>query len=410
MASIAELNTDWDNFCVDDLLYNDTDSTNNSGAINNCGIGTNNSGVGINNICSAVIPKCTALYISTKTKICYLNKPIDLKNVFWKIPIIPYHLPQIGVVKKQMKFNSTLQEEVTDILTKIVDYDYVDNYIISQIINPDGRIKFKDIRKISIGLSKKDITSYRCKKKSAFYNCFVVILRLLQNDKFKEINVKVFNTGKLEIPGIQDAETLETVLNLLTEILKPIIADNELSLPLSLSLSYLTDKSETVLINSNFNCGYYINRDNLYNLLKYKYKISSNYDPCSYPGIQCSFYYDSSLKQQTGMMPNGFICNKKIQNKAKCDINVGITSVSFMIFRTGSMLIVGKCTEPILYEIYNFLCKLFETEYLNIVGVQSISSVQSISGSDTNKKINEDKPVKQSRKIRKKTIYITSDS
>jgi len=357
---------------------------------------------------TTLVPACTALYISTKTKICYLNKPIDLKNVFWKIPIIPYQLPQIGVVKKQMKFNSTLPEEVADILDKITTYDYVDNYIISQIINPDGRIKYKDIRKISIGLSKKDITSYRCKKKSAFYNCFVVILRILQNDKFKEINVKVFNTGQLEIPGIQDAETLETVLKLLTSLLGPIVNTADTLKDTSIvPLKYLTDNSKTVLINSNFNCGYYINRENLYNLLKYKYKISSNYDPCSYPGIQCSFYYDVKLEKQTGMMPVGFICNKKLQNKDKNKdiiVNAGITSVSFMIFRTGSMLIVGKCTEPILYEIYDFLCKLFETEYPTICDktTESLKS-QSKKNSKVGDGVAEIRKVP--RKIRKKTIY-----
>ena len=166
-------------------------------------------------------------------------------------------------------------------------------------------------------------------------------------------------------------------------------------------LSYLTDKSETVLINSNFNCGYYINRDSLYNLLKYKYKISSNYDPCSYPGIQCTFYYDTSVKEQNGMMPSGYISNKKLQNKLiveakdKDKINIGITSVSFMIFRTGSMLIVGKCTEPILYEIYNFLCKLFQIEYTSIVFKKTESSPE----------IKKNNTIKLPRKIRKKTIY-----
>ena len=140
-------------------------------------------------------PKCSSLYISTKTQIAYLNMAIDLRNVFWKIPIIPYHLPAIGVVKKQMKFNSTSQAELDDIATQSVDYDYVDQYIINQIINPEGRIKFKDTRKISIGLSRKDITSYRCKKKSAFYNCFVVIIRLLFNNVYK--NASPENQEKL---------------------------------------------------------------------------------------------------------------------------------------------------------------------------------------------------------------------
>ena len=47
------------------------------------------------------IPKCSELYISTKTKICYLNKnTIDVKTVFWKIPVIDYYIPKNGVIKK----------------------------------------------------------------------------------------------------------------------------------------------------------------------------------------------------------------------------------------------------------------------------------------------------------------------
>ena len=50
-------------------------------------------------------PKASDIYISTKSKIIFLNNSIDLKNVFWNIPVIPYSLPMNGVVKKQMKFN-----------------------------------------------------------------------------------------------------------------------------------------------------------------------------------------------------------------------------------------------------------------------------------------------------------------
>jgi len=51
-------------------------------------------------------PKSSEIYISTKTKIAYLNIPIELKSVFWNIPLIPYAKPCNGVIKKQMKFNS----------------------------------------------------------------------------------------------------------------------------------------------------------------------------------------------------------------------------------------------------------------------------------------------------------------
>ena len=207
------------------------------------------------------IPKAGEIYISTKSKIAYLDKEIDLKTIFWKVPVIPYSTPQNGVIKKQMKFNSTMPEEIESIQKSLENELYVDQQIMTSINNPNGRIKFKDIRKISIGISKKDIMSYRCKRKSAFYNCFVMILRIRIGEIFKEFHIKVFNTGKLEIPGIQTDEIFVEVLKNIKSTLQPFISE-----PLEYS-----QKSDTVLINSNFNCGFYINREILFDILKYKY-------------------------------------------------------------------------------------------------------------------------------------------
>ena len=63
-----------------------------------------------------------------------------------------------------------------------------------------------------IGLSSKDVINQR-KKKSAFYNCFAVIYRIKINNSFKEIHVKIFNTGKLEIPGVQNDHELYYTLD-----------------------------------------------------------------------------------------------------------------------------------------------------------------------------------------------------
>ena len=85
-----------------------------------------------------------------------------------------------------MKFNSSSIEELCELQARAAKYDYVEENVITHIDNPVGRIKFKDTRKISIGLCKKDILSYRCKKKSAFYNCFVAIIRIKINSTFIE--------------------------------------------------------------------------------------------------------------------------------------------------------------------------------------------------------------------------------
>ena len=112
-------------------------------------------------------PEPSDIYISTKSKIAYLENPIDLR-IFWEIPIISYSMPTNGVIKKQIKLNSKTPEELSDIQEILKNELYFEEHVISHIDNPNGRIKFKDIRKITIGVSTKDIMSYRSKKKQAF--------------------------------------------------------------------------------------------------------------------------------------------------------------------------------------------------------------------------------------------------
>jgi TATA-box binding protein (TBP) (component of TFIID and TFIIIB) len=323
-------------------------------------------------------PKATDIYISTKTKIAYLNQTIDLKDIFWKVPVISYAKPCNGVVKKQMKFNSLDPEELKYIQDKLKSETYFEEHVITHIDNPSGRIKFKDVRKISIGVSKKDLLSYRCKKKSAFYNCFVLILRLKINEIFKEFHVKVFNTGKLEIPGIQSESNFNTILENVITTLQPYVKE---------SLGYKPGTNETVLINSNFNCGFFINREALDDILKYKYNIQSIYDPCSYPGIQCKFYYNPDVDIQNG-------CQISEENK---HLYKNVKEVSFMIFRTGSVLIVGRCDENVLLIIYDYLKIILHNEYKNIC--------QKIGGKNSEEEFVL-KPKDKKKKLRKKNIIV----
>jgi hypothetical protein len=317
-------------------------------------------------------PKSNAIYISTKTKIAYLNSKINLNPIFWDIQVMPYSTSQDGVIKKQIKFNSFTIEELNDIQTRLKDIPCYEENVLTSINNPTGRIKFKDIRKVSIGICKKDIMSYRSKKKSAFYNCFVLILRLKINTVFREFHVKVFNTGKLEIPGIQSEYMFERILEYTKYLLQPYIPEK---------LMYVENSTETVLINSNFNCGFFINREVLHDILKYKYNIQSIYDACSYPGIQSKFYYNPDVTHQTG---------SQISDENKT-LYKNIKPVSFMIFRTGSVLIVGKCDEPVVMIIYEFVKTLLNNEFKQIC--------------QKNMKIDDVKIIKK-KKIRRKMITL----
>ena len=385
--SILNINDEWTNFLSKKDNNNDNDDDeyddDTSSSQNTASAEKNNT----NKTLGMVIPEPTPIYISTKSKIAYLLAPVDL-SIFWDIPIIPYSTPSNGVIKKQIKFNSKTAEELNIIQNRLQKELYYDEYVMSHIDNPNGRIKFKDIRKITVGIAKKDIMSYRGKKKQAFYNCFVIIIRIKFGTAFREFHIKVFNTGKLEIPGVQSDEMFEVVLQNIIGILQPHVSSQ---------ISY-KQTSDTVLINSNFNCGFYINREVLYDILKFKYNIQAIFDPCSYPGIQCKFYYNNDLpyNMQNGQQLSGEntknMKDKKEKAKANALANINIVEVSFMIFRTGSVLIVGMCEENVLNDIYEFLTKLLRVEFDQIC--------QSLIG--TSHAILKDKK----KKVRRKVVMI----
>ena len=270
--------------------------------------------------------ECSKIYISTKTKILFLSKTINIFEDFWKIPIIDYNQQIEGITKKQIKVSFENVDDYNKMLSKLETITNVNSKIICHINNE----KFKHTRKISIGLSKKDLLNNPNKEKSAFYNCFVLFLRIYHNNTFKETHIKIFNTGKIEIPGIQSDEQLNIIIQQLLVLLKMYI-DN------TIECNY--KNTENVLINSNFNCGFYINREIIYSLLRNKYNINAIYDPCSYPGIRCIYYHN--------------VCDR-------------IVKISYMIFRTGSILIVGKCDEDVLNIVYNFIKNIILNEHVNI--------------------------------------------
>lgn len=347
----TSIDEEWDSFLNDDGAYEDEEYESSLDLTN--------------------APKCGDIYISTKTKITYLNiKDINIIELFWLIPIMSYTSERNGIIKKQIKVTCETQEKYDEFKQKA---DGVDTLQINQIMRRNKKSivlsdkesreqqvtvinkKNKYVCKVSVGMSNKDILSYRVKNKGAFYNCLVMIFRIKHGDEFKEVNVKLFNTGKLSFPGMLIKELLDTTIRELIAIIQPFY-------PTQPILCNEAD-TDTVLINSNFNCGYFIDRDKLYKILRYNYNIHCEYDPCKYPGIRCAYFHNVNHPDAKGICK----CVKACANKRKSEIDpTRCREIAFMIFRTGSTLIVGHCDEDVLYNIYEYLKQILEAEFKNV--------------------------------------------
>jgi hypothetical protein len=154
-----------------------------------------------------------------------------------------------------------------------------------------------------------------------------------------------------------------------------------------------TDAEENVLINSNFNCGYHINRDKLHTILRSeKYRIESAYDPCSYPGVKCKYYFNNEYGFDESKQRGQISPEDRSMKMSELGVNKKYSEISFMIFRTGSGLIVGNCTERILKFVFEFIKRTLSAEYKEIC-------------------VENEEPVVKNKKtkLRKKSIQVTNN-
>jgi hypothetical protein len=315
-------------------------------------------------------PKASDIYISTKTKIAFMDTPVDLNDLFWFVPVVQFVRPVEGVISKQIKVSSATPEAQEGIrrgyegMVARSEYRGINTSyrVMNHIDTTETTTKrYKHTVKISCGMSNKHVTSFRAKEKGVFFNCFALVMRVLDpdDDTFKEVNIKVFNTGKLQLPGIKKDSVMHIALRKLCGIVETYFERKGEPKAVSYDPALITNE----LVNSDFNCGFNVRQRALLPILKNRYNIISMFDDCSYPGIQSKFYYNESYSVQDGVCRCAKQCTKKSnrQDPARCIV------VSFMVFRTGSVMIVGRCkTDKMLYEIYGFIRDLLERHYSEI--------------------------------------------
>tara|TARA_B100000427_G_C15386115_1_gene541130 strand:+ start:122 stop:892 length:771 start_codon:yes stop_codon:yes gene_type:complete len=178
-------------------------------------------------------------------------------------------------------------------------------------------------------------------KRNIFFNQATIHLYLQ-----KLINVKVFNNGKIQMTGLNNKTSITDVIH---EFINQIelydknifIYETEYSSPRILN-------EQIVLINSDFDIGFSINREKLYRLL-----IDNGYfctfEPCQYPGINVK-YYNNNLYTD-GICKCTVLCNGKSNGKG----NGHCKKITLAIFKSGKIIITGGQNMNQINNAYNFI-------------------------------------------------------
>lgn len=225
----------------------------------------------------SIIPK--ELKISTLSVCCKLNVDINLKNLY--------------------------------------EYTVLDNELINSI-------KYSDNIKTLLKKKKNK------KQTKVFYN--QITMSIWSNSSKKNINLKLFKNGSVQMSGCKHIIDCVNVLNILNTKLTTTYAimenNNVVDVPFIIDNKKINITDfKIILINSNFKIPYLIKREILYNILVKK-EITCRYEPCIHACVNIKFF---------------------------SDFNKTTKPVSIFVFQSGNIIITGAKTIEVIPKAYDYI-------------------------------------------------------
>jgi len=254
--------------------------------------------------------KFSNLRISTITTTAQLGTKIILDALFEQIQIIQYWDLTNGVLK--MEFN--------------------------------GKSK---------GTSFKDIMLKPKTSKTSFFNqATLVIRREVQPLIWKEINIKLFRNGGIQITGVKSiemsSEALQWLLDYVTRTCttKPVFESKP-----------IVQKEQVQLVNTDFSIGAKVRRDVLHRILSETYRLNSSYESAIYQGVKTKYFYNAERPEGH---PHGICPCAKLCKGTGDGTKIGeCKKITISPFQTGQVIITGARTMDQINEGYVFIKEVF---------------------------------------------------
>ena len=164
----------------------------------------------------------------------------------------------------------------------------------------------------------------------------------------KNINVKVFNNGGIQMTGLKREEQGNDTIQILLHYFTNLSIDKKKEIFDNINPKLLSSK--IVLINSDFDIQFKINRELLHRLI-ISLGLYSSYEPTIYPGVNIKYYFNSNEKNDGVCRCTGK-CNGKGINCCK--------KITIAVFNSGKIIITGGQSYEHLNTAYEFIQKIIK--------------------------------------------------
>lgn len=213
----------------------------------------------------------------------------------------------------------------------------------------EGILKFEHNNMV-IGASHKDIFTNRKITSKSFFNQSTMVVRrwVPATSVWKEVNVKLFENGGVQMTGITSPEFARDVMEWLLATLQALPQPPFKEPPQILRFS-------VQLINTDYALSLFINQDALHKILINEYNLFSMLEKTIYQGVNTKFFYNTN-NEGTGICR----CSKFCKGQGTGDGDGQCKRITMSIFRTGRIIITGARELSQIRIAYDFLNGVFE--------------------------------------------------
>lgn len=199
----------------------------------------------------------------------------------------------------------------------------------------------------------KDIMQKKKDAKKGFYNqTTLVIRREISPLVWKEINIKLFKNGGIQMTGVRSLEMASTALHWLisylsaTCIAKPIFEGTP-----------TIHKEEVQMVNTDFSIGAKVKRETLHRILMDTYRLNSSYESAIYQGVKTKYFFNA--ERPAGKPPGLCPCAKLCKGTGDGSKIGQCKKITISPFQTGQVIITGARTMEQINEAYDFIKGVF---------------------------------------------------
>ena len=196
------------------------------------------------------------------------------------------------------------------------------------------------------GLSPKQESQKKKKNKKVFFNQITIVI-VVGNDYN---NIKLFNNGAISMTGVKSETNGRRAVNILISNLKNI----EGLLPEDTKMDFFN----IVWINSDYKSSFEIKRPVLHQLLVNEYNIFSKFEPCIYPGVLSSFFWNEDYKDKENKILGKCYCQNLCTGKGDGKGDGQCKKITISVFQSGSV-IIGAKTYVQIFDAYKFISGVF---------------------------------------------------